>query len=144
MKEIHSIYGLNIDDNRYRNKLKNRIINQFGDELTFLHSTGNFSEVIASKASLDRKTHWSRDDSIKIVAKYLKDDIKDKCENLSELSWPITIEQLLQEDRSPPDSVKLFLEHLLRTDTHTIESGTTVQRLIDSYAQDLVHGVTRG
>ena len=63
--------------------------------------------------------------------------------NLPELNWPLTINELASQERNPPESLLTFLTHLLRFEKHSLTSENLC-RLVDSYAADLIHGVTRG
>jgi hypothetical protein len=64
--------------------------------------------------------------------------------NIPKLSWPPTHEELTTDERVPPEALITFLTHLLRSDKHTVTKNESIRRLIDSYAADLIHGVTRG
>ena len=109
MKELHSIYGLNVDDKRYRYKLKQQIESKFPNEICFL-SPKNIKgpDFIASRSSVIENTHCSRDESIKLVAKYLKEDIVSHVETFPELSWPPSIDEITSDRRKPPTSVTNF------------------------------------
>ena len=76
------------------------------------------------------------------VANYLRNDILEYCSSLSNLNWPPSIDELTKEDRLPPTSVTLFLTNLLKSADHSLKPY--VQRLIDSYSLDMIHGVSRG
>ena len=53
-----------------------------------------------------------------------------------------TAESLTWNDRKPPESVKEFLKDIIHATHHS--PGDDVQRYVDSFAQDLVHAVSRG
>ena len=49
MKILHEIYGLGVDDTRYRSKLKQSLKDYFNDNISFLQFTNkNTEEVIAN------------------------------------------------------------------------------------------------
>ena len=58
------------------------------------------------------------------------------------MTWPISLEEVSSDSRQPPESVLEFLSCLLKNKDHP--NGEFVNHLIQSYAADLVHGVTRG
>ena len=58
------------------------------------------------------------------------------------MTWPISLEEVSSDSRQPPESVLEFLSCLLKNKDHP--NREVVNRLIQSYAADLVHGVTRG
>ena len=57
--------------------------------------------------------------------------------------WPPTAEALTAENRQPPDSVTTFLIKLLHGSSHH-SPGEKVMHYVSSFAQDLVHAVSRG
>ena len=46
------------------------------------------------------------------------------------------------QERQPPESLKLFLTRLLHSTHHTL--GGEVQAYVDSFSQDIVHGISKG
>ena len=63
--------------------------------------------------------------------------------NAGEANWPPTTEELSSTIKSPC-SVYLFLNHLMKADGNYAELSSMVARFVESYANDIVHGVTRG
>ena len=80
----------------------------------------------------------NRDSSIVEVAEYLREDVTQYCNNLPELNWPPSFEELTADNRLPPTSVSLFLTNLMKSKKHNIS------RLIYSFSADFIHGVIRG
>ena len=72
----------------------------------------------------------------------MRNDIIDYAKELPPLNWPPSVDELLSDERKPPESVISFLTHLLRSEKH--KTGESINRLIESYSADLVHRVTRG
>ena len=93
---------------------------------------------------LDAVPDVNRNQSIEAVANILRTDILEHYKDLPEISWPPSVEELNSDARKPPESVILLLRTLMKSERHGIERSEQICRLIDSYAQDLVHGVTRG
>lgn len=74
---------------------------------------------------------------------YLKEDILKFAEetDIDESNqWPPTFEVL--NERKPPESVTYFLTGLLKHNRHVTPERAI--RLVESYASDLIHGVTNG
>lgn len=141
---LHNIYGLNPGDCRYRSKLKKMIEQSFSSQLLFVTAKANTAEIVISQSVFQNGLHHSVDkkSSIVEVASVLRADIIAYCSNLPELSWPPKIKEL--EEIEAPDSVKLFLTSLFSPKKHSIEKNENVKRLINSYAADMIHGVTFG
>ena len=74
----------------------------------------------------------------------MRSDIIDYAKQLPPLTWPPPVDELLSDKRKPPESLILFLTHLLRSEKHKVTRSENIGRLIESYSADLVHGVTRG
>ena len=143
MKNLHVVYGLSIEDTRYRSKLKQRIINLFGDKLLFLNPSVGNGEVVVSAECLDGGS-FCEQDVIKKAANIIRDRILKKFKDVAELNWPPTTEELSSNARQPPDLVYTFLNHLMKLDGNHASLSYNPARLVESYAHDLVHGVTRG
>ena len=140
---IHEIFGVHPKDTRYRSKLKSKLQSKFRDQLLFLHVDGKTPEVVINSECIKAHTMVkNRDLIIKEAADFLREDIQTYASNLPELSWPPCIEELNVETRQPPVSVTSFLSQLLKTKDNA--EGSTVERLVQSYASHLIHGVTRG
>ena len=58
------------------------------------------------------------------------------------MTWPISLEKVSSDSRQPPESVLEFLSCLLQNKDHP--NREVVNHLIQSYAADLVHGVSCG
>ena len=132
------MYTLKTDDRRYRHKLKHRIIRKYSDILEFVQH--GKTEILMKKESMVEHIQVDKDTTIKDVAKIIRKDIIDQVSGYEELSLPIRIDHL--QARNPPASTNLFLSHLLKSEKHSVSK--TEQRLIESYAADFVHGVTKG
>ena len=122
---------------------KKKLINIFGDKLLFLTSRPNTPDIVISSGTVEARVDVSdKESDIKKVANYLRKDIEEYCQSLPALSWPPTVEELSADDRLPPASVTLFLTNLLKTLDHS--SSTNINRLVDSYAADFIHGASKG
>ena len=144
MTVLHNIFGLSPGDDRYRNKLKKRIEKTFPNELLFVKAKEKTPEIVVSRSILENTVHRSIDMNATIieVASLLRQDIISQCKTFEETNWPPNVEEL--EARKIPDSVELFLTNLLKSKNSTTNNNENTTRLIDSYAADMVHGVTHG
>ena len=143
MKNIHKVYGLCVDDTRYRSKLKQRIISHFKNELLFLTPSNRKEEIVVSASCFDGKS-FREEDIITEAARIIRDDILRKFKEVKETNWPPTHEELSSSSMQPPDSVFKLLNTLLKYDTNHADLSPNITRLVESYAYDIVHGVTRG
>ena len=66
------------------------------------------------------------------------------CSNVNEISWPPQTSQLTEDGINIPDEVRLFLSTLLSGRLQYPEESCSlkVQRLVNSFGQDMVFGVT--
>ena len=140
MKLLHQIYGLGIGDTRYRNKLKKRLEQDFGDNITFLKSNNvHLPEVVISSDYFTLETVIQNNkQTLENAAKILRDDILQKFKTYSPKTWPPSIEEIMSDDLNPPDSVYLFMKSLLKPNG---ERTPNVPRIVDSLSQDLVYNV---
>ena len=76
------------------------------------------------------------------MAYHLRQDILYFANQLPEPKWPPTPDELTSDERNPPKSVTDFLTYLLKPEKHSVIGN--VNRLIESYAADMVYGVTNG
>jgi len=144
MKTLHQLYNLGVGDCRYRNKLKKRIAEKFGNQISFLSSnTSNLAEVVVSSVYLENLTHSTRDETIKSVAQILKDDIIEKFKDIELTSWPPSTKELASSKFQPPESLNLFLKSLLSTAGHSVNRSSKTMRTVDSIAQDIVSSITK-
>ena len=139
---LNGLYKLNPSDTRYRNKLKTRICNEFSESLTFLTPANNQAEVVISASVLSEKFHLSDESILRNAAYHLRQDIFNFVNQLPEPKWPPTPDELTSNERNPPRSVTDFLTYLLKPEKHSVSGN--VNRLIKSYASDMVYGVTNG
>ena len=77
-----------------------------------------------------------------ILLECLRQDILEYAKNIPDLKWPSTVEDLSSDVRKPPKSLESLMSYLLKNKDH--RNCHTVNRLIQSYCSDLIHGVTRG
>ncbi|KAG1711251.1 hypothetical protein GQR58_002553 [Nymphon striatum] len=143
MKILQTVYGDNSDDKRYRHKLKQRIVNEFPDLLQFVQPSSTSPELVFS-TNIDRKLpRLEPQSNVVSVAKQLRQDIISYCGSVAEHKWPPTFESVTAEYGNPPESIKLFLKHLLTTEKSRANREKAC-RLVDSVTSDFVHNISRG
>ena len=96
---LHQIYGTGFGDENekvYHNKLKKRIIDEYGELLMFLKvDGGNTPEVVISSEGLHSKTIVKdKIGIIKQAAEYLQEEILQYASSMDTLEWPPQLEQL--------------------------------------------------
>ena len=141
--ELTPLYGLGDLDNiktSYENRLKQRIIKQFGERIVILSTESK--QIYIARKDLNEENPDHKEEIIEKAATYLREDIKLHVSKLENIVWPPTIEQLSSEERQPPESVRDFFNTVLTNGSR--QDNNFVTRLVDSFSQDLVHGVTKG
>ena len=145
MRKIHALYGTGYENENarsYRAKLKQKIINQYGNSLLFLTIDAKTPQVIISAKCLDSATIVKDKKAILIeCAKVLREDIINYAKNY-EMPWPLTIESIKNTEQDCPKSVNDFLTSLLKSEVHDLSDS--LKRTVSSFASDLISAVTRG
>ena len=143
MKCLQTVYGDDTDSKSIRHYLKQRIIKEFPGRLQFVQPDSKTAEVVFSTSIDTMLPELSQNSNIVSVAKQLRQDIISYCDSVPEHKWPPTFESLTKEYGNPPESIKLFLKHLL-----TAENGQPNRkkacRLINSITSDFIHNIGRG
>ena len=141
MKILNSCcYGFDRDDKRYRHKLKKRLLSHYPDQLQFVQPSGKSVEVVFSKEILTQsRPEFDQVTNIKVVAQQLREDIMTYCNKIPEHSWPPTFQSLTQEYKEPPESIKKFLNFLLTSGKHEIDSREKTKRLVNSFTADFIY-----
>ena len=142
---LHQIYGTgfgNENEKVYRNKLKKRITDEYGESVMFLKVDRKTVEVVVSSEGLHSTTIVKDTTSIiKQAAEYLQEEILEYASNMNMLDWPPQLEQLKNSEKNFPTNLTEFLTNLLKSDRGISD---IIKRLVHSYGSDLIHGVTRG
>ena len=147
IKLLTEVYGLDKEDCRLCGKVKEKLLQRFGNELLFITVSSNEAQVVMSKqALLDTKQcnflHQSKSFVLKEAAKVIRDDVLSMMEHTPGIPWPPTVESLESQERQPPESLRLFLTHLIHSTEHT--PGEEVQAYVESFSQYIVHGTLKG
>ena len=149
MKTLHEIYNLHPGDSRYRHKLKLRLHEKYGEEITFFQTNRQCVEVVLRTTNLAKvlKAMTDTDRCLKNVACRIRNDLLIYCEKIGKNNWPPTIESAIGEYGKLLASVELFLSCLLQdNEVSKRKNGNTenLSRLVDSFTADFVHAVSKG
>ena len=123
----------------------NGFISEYGNYLWFLKIDKNSPDIVVSAEGAKSHTNLKDDKAIvKQAAMHLKDNIEMYAANIfqQELPWPPNNETLTQQETEFPSSVTAFFTEILKLKDHM--PSESIKRLIQSYASDLIHCVTRG
>ncbi|KAK3751112.1 hypothetical protein QZH41_016239, partial [Actinostola sp. cb2023] len=139
--------------------MRRKLEAEFGNMLQFEALLGNNRVYVIPQtlsrlqlardvARLSQEQQSTRDatniQDIQRVALDLRDAIRS---NESEFNWPPQPSQLTQDNINLPDKVRIFLSTLLTgscTESQEEPNPLKVQRLVNSFGQDMVFGVTAG
>ena len=153
LDEILDLKGEKVKNNDTRKVLK-RWLNRNFENIEFLTVEHNDCQVIVSKdswrdvttgmQSLNSSITLNDTSVVKEAAGILQDLILEYMETADNLPWPPTVESLQKRLESMPKMLTEFLRLLLSTkDIHHVTSET-INRHISSFAQDLVHSISKG
>ena len=142
---LRQIYGTgfgNENEKVCRNKLKKRIIDEYGKSVMFLKVDGKTPEVVVSSEGLHSTTIVKdKTGIIKQAAEYLQEEILEYASKTDMLDWPPRLEQLKNSETNFPTNLTEFLTNLLKSDCG---NSDVIERLVHSYGSDLIQGVTSG
>ena len=131
------------DDVRYRGKLKQKIIYEFGDRLCRLKIDSKTLEVIVSTKGVSTTTISNQKTIIlNEAAQLLREDVMEYASKFEETEWPPTTASLRSRLDTIPESVLQFMESLLKNPGHACSEK--VQRLVTSFSGDIIYGITQG
>ena len=103
MRKLLELYGTGFrqeNERKYRNKLKMKLVKEFGDSLTFLKIDGNKPEVVVSTAGLDSTAVVKEKTAVlKQAAEYIREDILQYAEKLDNPPWPPTNDSLTDQEK---------------------------------------------
>eukprot|EP00794_Sanderia_malayensis_P001898 gene1898-2155_t len=146
IRALHKIYSIGFgheNEKVYQNKLKARIVNEFGEKIKFLKIDGVTPEVVVSTAGLDATTICRDKDAVlKEAAEYIREDILEYSSRNQNTTWPPTVQSLKEGAKDSPSSLNDFLTHVLKSKDH--KCSDKVKRLVSLCGYDLIHRVTRG
>lgn len=140
MKILHEIYGLGIGNTSYRHKLKTRLQNDFGKDISFLSQNNKtLPEIVISAEYLTADTIFhSNEQTIKQAANILRKDIFKKFHSFAMEDWPPDPEKLKGSELEPPQSVQHFVKSLLKP---VGDRTPNIERIVDCLTQDIVFNV---
>ena len=112
------------------------------DQMLFLFPTTRTqsTEFVISSCYNQECFTCDKEETIRMTAKLLWEDIVKKLDDVSDLSWPPTLEAVSDDSRKPPNSVYMFLQKLLNLRN---KASANVSRVIESLAQDIAFAVMK-
>ena len=149
METIVSAYGINEGDKQQRYRLKQRLLNEYKEQLLFISYEKHSPQLVISKDCLEKQNltnilETSRCNTVKRAAAILREDVTNVINEASTLPWPPTIESLKSDDRNPPATLALFYNHLLSAANSHHAASSTTERYVTSFSQDVMHAVSHG
>ncbi len=149
MDSIVSAYGINEGDRQQRYRLKVRLQEKYGQDLLFISHEKHSPQIVISKICLETQTlsnvlEASESNTVKKAATLLRDAVTKVVQEAPTLPWPPTIESLKSSERNPPQLLELFYKKLLSPTSSSHAPNATVERLADSFSQDVLYAVSKG
>ena len=144
-----------IKNHTTRQSMKRWIERNFEEEVVFLTTQNNLSKVVVSKSVWDEVTTGSKPlnssitsndekSTLKEAAEILQDIILDYVTSAKKLPWPPTVESLRERMESTPASLLDFLRVLLSPKEMHHVTSETINRHVESFAQDVIFSITKG
>ena len=129
--------GFDKEHSRLRSKVKQRIENEFGDNIAFVSIAYHKPQIVVNRSVLEDTcaNNFVKENKkliLKESTRHLRSDITEMISKAPELSWPPTTEALSWPDRQPPESVKEFFRSVLHSTHHT--PGDDVCRYVESFS----------
>ena len=106
MKILLEIYGLRVGDTRYRSKLKQSLKDYFTPS-----PNRNSAEIVVDTDCVRRTFFVDEESQIRATAKSLKENILNMYDELEDINWPPTSEELQEDSRMTPKSSVFFSKH---------------------------------
>ena len=141
MALLHEAFGLETSYNRYRHKLKERLINDYRNKIMFAKSHYHHSEIVIGADSINSNLSFlnNKDVIIKEAAQLLRSDIIEYLNNLPEIPWPPHIYSFDKAEHFP-DCLIQFLEYLVKFPG--CETTENVKRIVNWFASDFIESIS--
>ena len=137
---LHEAFELETNDNRYRYKLKERLINDYRNKIMFVKSHYHHPEIVIGADSVNSNLLLNNKDVIiKEAAQLLRSDIIEYLNNLPEIPWPPHIDSF-DEAKHFSNSLIQFLECLVKSPGR--ETKENVKRIVSSFASDFIKRIS--
>ena len=134
------------NDTRHLPKLKKKINATFPDQLYFVTAKANTPEIVPNANKVSAYVAPNKESNILTAANIIKKDILQNWSDKTKTkpAWPSTTEQFSASEKNIPESVHLFLKELLKSEKHIVSRSENIAKVVESYAADLVHELSRG
>ena len=126
-----------------RHKLKERLTKTFGDQLVFIQVEYHSPQVVISRECLYNQclSPCVQQFTVKRAASLVRESVVKFIEESDPLPWPPTVESLAKRDLQYPELLRLFFKGLLSPKESHHVTSERVNRLTDSFSQDVVHAL---
>ena len=104
----------------------------------------NTPEIVFNANKVSACVVLNKERNILTAANIIKKDILQYCSDQTKPSWPLTTEQFSTSERKIPKSIHLIFKELLESEKHSVSRSENITRVMESYAADLVHGISTG
>ena len=133
-------FGLETNDNQYRHKLKERLINDYRNKIKFVKSHYHHPEIVIGADSVNSNLLLNNKDVIiKEASQLLRSDITEYLNNLPEIPWSPHIDSFSKAEHFP-DGIVQFLECLVKSPGR--ETTENVKRIVNSFASDFIESIS--
>ena len=141
MALLHEAFALERNYNRYRHKLKERLINNYRNKIMFAKSHYHHSEIVIGADSINSNLLFLNDKDviIKEAAQLLRSDIIEYLNNVPEIPWPPHIYSFGKAEHFP-DCLIQFLEYLVKS--LGCETTENVKTIVNWFASDFIESIS--
>ena len=155
LDELLDERGEEIKNHTTRQTMKRWIERNFGDKVILLTTQNNMSKVVVSKEVWNEVTTGikpldssvtSNDEksTLREAGEILRDIILNYVTSAEKLPWPPTVDSLRERLNSTPAALLHFLRVLLSPKNVHHVTSETINRHVESFAQDLIFAITKG
>ena len=132
-----------------RNKLRDRLQKSYEDRLVFLSPEYHLPQIVISKECLhsqvtSRNSLFFRKATVTKSANILREIVLKHLEEAKSLPWPPTVENLNSIDSQYPELLNEFMKMLLSSKDSNHSCSVRVNRIADSFCQDIVYAISKG
>lgn len=149
METLQTVYGIGVGSRQSRHKLKYRLQQTFEDRLIFLSQDYHSPAVVISKECLQTQTmsktlQFRNKDIVKKSAFALRGIALKFIDDVADNPWPPTVDSLNERASTIPELLKLFYIYLLSKPEQHHKVSERVNRLADSFSQDVLSAISAG
>ena len=155
LDELLELKGEEIKNHTTRQNMKRWIERNYEEKVIFLTTQNNLSKVVVSAEVWNEITTGTKPlnssitsndekSTIKEAAEILRDVILTYVKSAEKLPWPPTVDSLRDRLTSFPEVLTQFFRILVSPKNHHHVTSDTINRHVDSLAQDIIFSITKG